>query len=257
MTDRPVRHWQDMTTADFTAAEAGRLIAVLPLGAIEQHGPHLPLSTDRAIADGVLARVLELLPDELPAVILPTQPVGLSTEHGAFPGTLTASPATLLNLWTEIGASVARAGVRKLVLFNSHGGQSKLAGLAAQQLRSAHGLLVVDYNCYRIWRDSPLFGVEERREGIHGGGIETSIMLALDPGKVRAEAAKKFESRAARGAVPFAWEIQDLNPAGALGDAADADRERGRALIDAAARQFVELLVEIDGLDPDIVLKEG
>ena len=255
MTARPVRHWQEMTTADFATVDAGRLIAVLPLGAIEQHGPHLPLSTDRAIADGVLARVLDLLPDELPAVVLPTQPVGLSTEHGAFPGTLTARPATLLNLWTEIGASVARAGVRKLVLFNSHGGQSKLAGLAAQQLRSEHGLLVVDYHCYRIWRDSPLFGEDERREGIHGGGIETSIMLALDPDSVRAEATRKFESAARGTAVPFAWEIQDLNPAGALGDASDADGERGRALIDAAARQFVDLLAEIDRLDPDAVLK--
>jgi creatinine amidohydrolase len=141
MTAHSPRHWQDLTTADFESLDAGRLIAVLPLGAIEQHGPHLPLSTDRAIADGVLARVIDLLPDEVPAVILPTQPVGLSIEHGAFPGTLTASPGTLLNLWTEIGASVARAGVRKLVLFNSHGGQSKLAGLVAQQLRSEHGLL--------------------------------------------------------------------------------------------------------------------
>jgi creatinine amidohydrolase len=256
MTAPPVRHWQDLTTADFETLDVGRLIAVLPLGAIEQHGPHLPLATDRAIADGVLACVLEVLPDEVPAVILPTQPVGLSTEHGAFPGTLTASPGTLLNLWTEIGASVARAGVRKLVLFNSHGGQSKLAGLVAQQLRSEHGLLVVDYHCYRIWRDSPLFSEDERREGIHGGGIETSIMLALEPDKVRGKATKKFESATTGGAVPFAWEIQDLNPAGALGDASDADGERGRALIDAAARQFVDLLMEIDRLDPDKVLKD-
>jgi len=245
-----------MTTAEIAAADTGRLIAVLPLGAVEQHGPHLPLSTDRAIADGVLARVLELLPDALPAVLLPTQPVGLSTEHRTFPGTLTASPGTLLSLWTEIGASVARAGIRKLVLFNSHGGQSKLAGVAAQQLRSDHHLLVVDYHCYRIWRDSPLFGEEERREGIHGGGIETSIMLALDPDSVRAEETQEFDSAARGTAVPFAWEIQDLNPAGALGDASDADAERGRALIDAAARQFADLLAEIDRLDPDVVLKD-
>ena len=257
MTDSPTRYWEELTTTGLAALDTGRVIAVLPLGAIEQHGPHLPLSTDRAIADGVLARVVELLPDAVPALILPTQPVGLSTEHGAFPGTLTAGPGTLLNLWTEIGASVARAGIRKVVLFNSHGGQSKLAGLVAQQLRSQHGLLAVDHNCYRIWRDSPLFSEAERRDGIHGGGIETSIMLALDPGNVRLEAARSFEAAAAGRAVPFAWEIQDLNPAGALGDASDADGERGRALIDAAARQFVDLLVEIDRLDPDVVLKDG
>ncbi|MCP4328548.1 MAG: creatininase family protein [Alphaproteobacteria bacterium] len=259
-------YWQDLTTADFAALDLARQIAVLPLGAIEQHGPHLPLSTDRKIADGVINRTLELAPERLPVLILPTLPVGLSIEHGGYPGTLSGSAETLLRLWVEIGEAVARTGVRKMVLFNSHGGQSNLTALVAQELRSAHGLFVVSHHCYRIWRESPHFDESERREGIHGGAIETSIMLALDPEHVDMAAARRFESTLATmgddhsalvadGKAAFAWEIQDVNPAGAVGDAADADAKRGHALIEDAARQFLAVLNEVDRIDPGSVLK--
>jgi creatinine amidohydrolase len=119
----PRRFWQDMTTTEFGGADAQRWIAVLPVGAIEQHGPHLPLCVDACINQGILERALELLPERLPVTILPPMPVGKSNEHIAFPGTLTLSAETLIRLWTELGEAVARAGVRKLVLFNSHGGQ--------------------------------------------------------------------------------------------------------------------------------------
>src|SRR6185369_1773260 len=131
----PRRLWQEMTTRDFADPEVGRWIAVLPVAAIEQHGPHLPLAVDAIINDGVLARALDVLPASAPVTVLPAQVVGKSNEHGAFPGTLSLSAETTIRLWTEIGESVARAGVRKLVIFNSHGGQPAIVDIVAVDLR--------------------------------------------------------------------------------------------------------------------------
>ena len=133
----PRRRWQDMTTAEFAALDAARTIAVLPVGAIEQHGPHLPVYVDACIAEGLIDRALELAPDDLPVTVLPVQPVGKSNEHIDYPGTLTLSAETLVRLWTEIGDSVARAGVRKLVILNTHGGQRQLIEVVARDLRVA------------------------------------------------------------------------------------------------------------------------
>ena len=120
------RFWAQWSTRDFSLAQAeGRMaqtIAVLPVAATEQHGPHLPLDVDRALVDGVVAAALPHLGADLPALFLPTQAVGLSPEHAAFAGTLTLKAETLIRLWTDIGESVAAAGVRKLVLLNAHGG---------------------------------------------------------------------------------------------------------------------------------------
>jgi creatinine amidohydrolase len=265
MVSRDRRYWENLTTDDFRALDPARLIALLPVAATEQHGPHLPLSTDRRIVEGVLGRALDLLPPEVPLAVLPTQAVGLSTEHEAFAGTLSGSVETLLNLWSGIGAGVARAGVRKLIVLNSHGGNSNLVGLLIQTLRSSHDMLAVAHHCYRIWRESPLFSEAERRDGIHGGAIETSIMMALDPDCVRTDAIRSFQSTASTvaaehaalvpgGRTAFAWEMQDLNPCGAVGDPRDADADRGRVLIDDAARQLVEVLIELDRLDPAVIL---
>ena len=119
MTSRLKRRWADWTTAEFAACDAQRLIALMPVAAIEQHGPHLPLGVDADLASAIVERVLEQAPADLPVVALPMVPVGYSSEHGDFPGTLTASAETLTRLWIEIGQSVARAGVRKLVLFKA------------------------------------------------------------------------------------------------------------------------------------------
>ena len=135
MTKMPRRCWQDMTTEEFAALDAARVIELLPVGAIEQHGPHLPVSTDACINQGILARALEQMPDDLPVTVLPMLPIGKSSEHLGFPGTLTLSAETLIRLWTEVGLSVARAGVRKLVLFNSHGGQPQVMDIVARDLR--------------------------------------------------------------------------------------------------------------------------
>jgi creatinine amidohydrolase len=254
------RHWADYTARDFAALPRDRLIAVLPVGAIEQHGPHLPLRVDQAILDGILAATLPLIPEDLPAVILPTLPVGKSDEHAAFPGTLTFSAATLMAMWSEIGDSVARAGVRKLVVLNSHGGQIAPMDIVARDLRLRHKMLVVAANWFAMGLPPGLFTPEEERFGIHAGDMETSVMRALHPDLVQMDHARDFRPLVADlgtkhlGLTPagkLAWAAQDLHPAGACGNASLATAEKGQQVIDHAARQIVALLQEVDRMPLD------
>jgi creatinine amidohydrolase len=251
------RRWQDMTTEEFRTLDAARVIAILPVAAIEQHGPHLPVEVDARINEGVLARTLELLPGELPVTVLPAMPVGKSNEHTAFPGTLSLSAETLIRLWTEIGDSVARAGVRKMVIFNSHGGQPQVADIVARDLRVRHAMFVVTAHCYALGKPPGLFPDEELTHGIHGGTVETSIMLHLRRDLVKmdkaqdfvplsVEMAREYEMLMPEGKVGFGWQTQDLNPHGACGNAAAADAKRGAAVVDHYAQRFVQLLREID-----------
>ena len=176
-------------------AETARWIAVLPLAATEQHGPHLPLETDVLIGEAYLARVRELLPVAIPVTFLPLQPVGISTEHIDYPGTQTLPTDVALKEWMAIGESVARAGVKKLVIVTSHGGNSAAMSLVAQDLRAHHGLLVVTTSWSRFGAPDGLFSAEELRHGIHGGAVETSIMLARYPHTVRQRSDRRFSSR--------------------------------------------------------------
>lgn len=246
-----------MTTAEFAALDAERVIAVLPVAAIEQHGPHLPVFVDACINRGVIERTLEILPDDLPVTVLPAMPVGKSNEHLAYPGTLTLGAETLTRLWTEIGESVARAGVRKLVLFNSHGGQPQIMDIVARDLRVRLEMFVVTVSTYSLGKPAGMFPDRELAHGIHGGSVETSIMLHLRPDLVRMEEAKDFvpasiamesEYRYLRpeGGIGFGWQTQDINADGACGNALDADAERGERLVEHAASAFVDLLREID-----------
>ena len=262
----PSRFWADLSTRDFAQLDPARTIAVLPVAATEQHGPHLPLSVDSVLADGIVAASLPHLAPELSVLFLPTQAVGLSPEHARFPGTLTLRAETVLRLWTEIGESVAAAGVRKLLLFNSHGGQVSVMDLVARDLRARLNLLV--YSC--SWFNLPLhdaqgqdlnalFSAEEHRFGIHGGEIETSMMLALTPQRVKMDQARHFASTAQARAQQFpilgngrsaklGWQTQDYHPAGAVGNAATATAAKGEALVQAAGRALAQLLVELDQL---------
>jgi creatinine amidohydrolase len=250
------RFWADYTARDFAALPRDRLIAVLPVGAVEQHGPHLPLRVDQAILDGILAAALPLIPDDLPVLILPTLAVGKSDEHSAFPGTLTFTAATLMAMWSDIGDSVARAGVRKLVILNSHGGQIAPMDIVARDLRLRHQMLVVAVNWFAMGLPEGLFTEEENRFGIHAGDMETSVMRALHPDLVQMNHARDFRPLVADmaatnrhlGLTPagkLAWAAQDLHPAGACGNAALATAEKGRQVIDHAARQIVTLLQEV------------
>lgn len=264
---RPPRDWHDIHWPDIAQGDAARWIAVLPLAAIEQHGPHLPLGTDAMIAQAYLARVHDLLPNDCPAVFLPVQAVGISTEHLAFPGTLTLPPEVAIRSWTAIGDSVARAGVRKLVMVSSHGGNSAAMTLVAQDLRARLGMLAVTTAWSRFGVPDGIFGTEEIRHGVHGGAVETAIMLAAQPDLVRIGGIGNFTPRtvamestyrrlsAARPA-PFAWQAQDLHPSGAAGDATAASADKGRQLIDHGAHAFCELLADIDRFDPATVFTD-
>ncbi len=262
----PSRFWADLCTRDFAQLDPARTIAVLPVAATEQHGPHLPLSVDSVLADGIVAASLPHLAPELSVLFLPTQAVGLSPEHARFTGTLTLRAETVLRLWTEIGESVAAAGVRKLLLFNSHGGQVSVMDLVARDLRARLNVLV--YSC--SWFNLPLhdaqgqdlnalFSAEEHRFGIHGGEIETSMMLALLPQRVQMDQARHFASTAQARAQQFpilgngrsaklGWQTQDHHPAGAIGNAAAATAAKGEALVQAAGRALAQLLAELDQL---------
>ena len=258
------RFWADYTARDFAALPRDRLVAVLPVGAVEQHGPHLPLSVDQAILDGILAATVPLIPAALPVLILPTLPVGKSDEHSAYPGTLTFSATTLMAMWGDIGDSVARAGVRKLVILNSHGGQIAPMDIVARDLRLRHGMLVVAANWFAMGMPEGLFTPDEDRFGIHAGDVETSVMRALHPDLVQMDHARDFRPLAAdlakdnkhlglTAAGKLAWAAQDLHPAGAAGNAALATVEKGRAVIANAARQIVTLLEEVDRMPLDFL----
>lgn len=256
----PRRFWHEMTTRDFSDSETENWIAVLPVAAIEQHGPHLPVFTDTAIADGQIRRTLELLPDEIPATFLPVQAIGKSDEHIDFPGTLSASWDTLTRLWLEIGESVRRAGIRKMVLINSHGGNVPIIDIVARELRIRHDMFVTATAWARFGQPEKVFPDTEFAYGIHGGDIETSIMLHLHPELVRMENSMDFTSAQQQfieefdylrghGPAQFGWKTQDLNPAGALGNAAVANAEKGKASLDHAARGFAALLSDIHRFD--------
>lgn len=257
----PPRDWAEIHWPAVSSTDAARWIAVLPLAATEQHGPHLPVETDVMIGEAYLARVRELLPQDIPATFLPVQPVGISTEHIHYPGTRTLPTEVALRAWMALGESVARAGVRKLVMVTSHGGNSAAMSLVAQDLRAHHGLLAVTTSWSRFGTPEGLFSAEELRHGIHGGAVETSIMLARYPQLVRQDAIadfrphsiameKRYRWLSAHRPVPFAWQAQDLHPSGAAGDATMASAEKGERLLDHGAQAFCELLADVDEFDP-------
>jgi creatinine amidohydrolase len=261
----PPRDWTAIRWPEIADGAASRWIAVLPLAATEQHGPHLPVGTDVMIGEAYLSRVRELLPAAIPVTFLPLQPVGISTEHIDFPGTLSLPTKAALTTWMALGASVARAGVRKLVMVTSHGGNSAAMSLVAQDLRAQHGILAVTTSWSRFGTPDGLFDADELRHGIHGGAVETSIMLAKYPQHVRKDAIANFTPASiaienkhhhlsTQRPAPFAWQAQDLHPSGAVGDATKATAAKGEQLLEHGARAFCELLDDVDRFDVDASL---
>ena len=259
MTELPRRYWSEMTSLEFSRLDSEKTIALMPVGAIEQHGPHLPVVVDTCLLEGILDRAVEIMPAELPVTILPTLAIGKSNEHSRYPGTLTLSAETLMRLWLEVGACVAAAGIRKLVLYNSHGGQVSLLDVVGRELRVQHNMLVVTTSWFALGFPQELFDAAENKHGIHGGAIETSMMLQLAPELVQMQEAANFPSAAAALAETsrwlsigpggkLAWQTQDLNPQGACGDARVADAAKGKILIDRAAQGLIELLQDVDRL---------
>jgi creatinine amidohydrolase len=251
------RRWQDLTTVDFESLDAETTVAVLPVGAIEQHGPHLPVSTDALMAEQVARAAVEAAGD-LPLLLLPTLSVGKSNEHIDFPGTLTLPAETLIGLWREVGESVARSGVRKLVMINAHGGQPQIMEIVARELRVRCRMLCVTTSWWSMGFPQGLIAPAESRHGIHGGLVETSLILHLAPDLVRMDKAKDFRPVMAEieadhqrltyvGAVGIGWQAQDIHPAGVAGNAAAATAEIGKAVFDHVVAGYAQLFAEVSG----------
>ncbi|WP_343293017.1 creatininase family protein [Vandammella animalimorsus] len=268
----PTCQWDALSTRDFSAradtALLARTVAVLPLGATEQHGPHLPLGVDAAITRGIVQAAQQRWAQQPPAqrppvLFLPLQAIGFSPEHAAFAGTLTLSASTIVALWNDIGASVAASGVQRLLLFNSHGGQTSVMDIVARQLRQAHGLLTYSSSWYQLPRSQApqaQTSAHEARFGIHGGEEETSIMLHLHPEQVCMAQAQHFRTSAEQRAQRYrilgnghsakmGWMMQDYNRQGAAGNALAASAAKGELLVQQAASELLALAQEISALD--------
>jgi creatinine amidohydrolase len=235
-------------------------IAVLPLGAHEQHGPHLPFETDTIIATGIAQRLVATLAGDLPVTVLPTEPVGYSIEHMDVDGSRTLAFDEAVNRWLGIAEDLDRKGIRKLVLLNAHGGNSPLLTIVATEARIRFDMLVVATSWTRFGQPPGWIAPEDKAIDIHGGDIETSVMLALAPDRVDMTKAAPFTSRqsdfAARykhlrayGPHAFGWKMSDLNPLGVAGNAAAATAERGESLIAHAVAGILELLDDVRRFD--------
>lgn len=248
--------WAELVATDFADSTLRGSVAILPVGATEQHGPHLPLGTDAIISRGIVDAAIGLLAPGTPAILLPAQEIGTSQEHLAFGGTLSLAADALIKLWTAVAEGVHRAGLRKLLIFNAHGGQAGVPELVAADLRARLGMIVA-------WASPGAFGTPEGAvdpheaiHGLHGGLKETAMMLHLRPDLVRRDAlrnfpsegeamARNFEQLRASGRVGFGWQAQDLNPAGVVGNAAAATPELGARLVGHAARGLAQLIADM------------
>jgi creatinine amidohydrolase len=257
--------WTDLKTTDFAALPPDRAVAVLPIAAVEQHGPHLPTGTDALILDAILEALRQRELANGTALLLPLQAVGASPEHANFAGTLSAGAETLLALWTDIGRAVARTGIRRLLVLNSHGGNTALADVAASRLRIEAGLAVATCTTHRLGAPAGLVPPEEARFGIHGGRIETALVRAIAPHLVADAACRDFASSetdlvarhpdlgAAGGLARLAWMAEDLNPEGVVGNAALATAAEGRAILHHMVEHLARLLDDLLTLTPPAV----
>ena len=243
---------------ELRAPEVARLVTersvfVQPLGAIEQHGPHLPFSTDLLVADRVSQEAVRRVGAELDVWLLPPLAYTKSNEHAWSPGTVWLSATTLLAVLDDIGRCVATTGARKLVFFNGHGGNSALVGVANRELRLAHGLTTFLAHPGVPPDQGGTSTAHELGMGIHGGTGETSMMLHLAPELVDMSAARRnvpehlAPNRYVRfgGPVGFGWLSNDFGPDGHIGDPTVATAEHGAELFDLAVQGFCEALREI------------
>ncbi|WP_237151747.1 creatininase family protein [Oryzibacter oryziterrae] len=256
MTDR--FYWNELTSPEFAALDPETTIAILPLASTEQHGPHLPVATDVAIANGLLGEVRKILPDHFKVLVLPTQEIGKANEHVFGPGTLSLPAELLIQMWTTIGQKVSEAGLRKMIIVNSHGGNLDLMSIVAREMRVRFQMAVVSTQWSRFGSPDGLFSAHEMAYGIHGGDVETSMMLYLRPDLVRMDKAENFVSKAEwmRANTKYlqplpphslAWIAHDLNPAGVVGDASNANAEKGRLYCEHVARGFIDLIADLTG----------
>ncbi len=260
MTPHPNRNYAFITDDDFTAGNVADWIAVLPLGATEQHGEHLPTETDWIIADGITQAVIAKLPAHMPVTFLPVEKIGYSIEHSNRPGFETYSWEEAIHRWIAIGEGLADKGIRKMVMLNAHGGNAPLMTIVATELRARRKMLAVATAWTRFGYPGGTISENEKAYGIHGGEIETSVMLALRPDLVKLKELRSFPSLQyelahtakhlrAYGPHAFGWMATDLNPHGVTGNARQADIVNGKAMVARAADRFIELLQDVAAFD--------
>jgi creatinine amidohydrolase len=243
--------WAQRRAEEFQAIDPHKAIAILPTAAIEQHGPHLPVGTDTMIMQGMLDRFKKVCPEHIDPYLLPVQAVGKSNEHLWAKGTVTLSAAEALSAWTAIGLSVARAGFKKIVIVNSHGGNLDLLSILTRELRVQAGLLAVKCQWGNFGFPQGMYSADELTYGIHGGDVETSLMLAFEPDCVDMSQARDFISRAQSemiaptGPISRGWIAADLNDAGTVGNASAATKDKGEATCNHQVEGFIDLLQQV------------
>jgi creatinine amidohydrolase len=248
-----VRYFPDLTGPQVTELLTERSILVQPLGAIEQHGPHLPLSTDSVVATAVAQAAIAEVGDELDVWLLPTLEYTKSNEHAWSAGTVWLSATTLLAVLDDLGRCIATTPAKRLVFLNGHGGNSALLNVANRELRLAHGLMTFVTHPGVPADQGGASPADELGMGVHGGTDETSIMLHLAPHLVNLALAQRRVPEALAlntyvrfgGRVSFGWMSNDFFPDGYIGDPTAATAELGRQLFDGAVRGFGEALREI------------
>ena len=245
--------------AQFDPADENTVF-ILPLGATEQHGKHLPFETDSLIAQGICERLKEVAESSMDLHILPVEPLGYSLEHMDYKGSKTLTYDEAVNRWIGIGRACFDAGGKRIILVNAHGGNSPIATIVAQELRVRHSMLAVATKWDRFIKGSGIVSPNEERFGIHGGDIETSVMLAMYPDKVDMTNAHDFPNLQemlalenkyllAYGPHAFGWKAADLNPLGVTGNAGQATAEKGEALLKIAVESLHKLVKETHAFD--------
>jgi creatinine amidohydrolase len=251
--------WIDHTSSELKALATQPTVAILPLGATEQHGPHLPVGVDTFLVEAFIQKAMEHMQNHDPVVVLPTLQVGVSIEHLNFPGTMSLSPELGLGWCKSVGQALTQCGVKRLLMMNAHGGNVGLMDLAGREIRYQNEVHVFHTSWYQLVEPGFLEGLwpsHELRFGIHGGAAETSLMMAMKPNLVSAKALNRHPSQAQDKAQRFpilgdgrsvkqSWLAEDYSATGVMGDASLATAEAGQALWCHVGKRLAQVIQEL------------
>lgn len=255
--------WMEHNSSFFKNLNS-RSLAILPVAAIEQHGDHLPSGTDAYIAEAMIDQVLQCLESEQDILVLPGLSFGVSLEHQHINSTITLSSDTFRNILLDIGASLARHGIKRFLILNSHGGNVSAINASILELRIKYKMFCITTNWMRFGLPTGILSEEEQAIDIHGGMIETALMMAIRPDLVQESHLRNFSSLQeklvekykhlrAYGLVSFGWLADDLNEAGVAGNARRASAEIGKLILHHQSRACAELVKEIQDFDLDLL----
>ncbi|MFD1953484.1 creatininase family protein [Paenibacillus thailandensis] len=249
--------WEEKFLPRLTRKQVAELpkenaLVILSIGAVEQHGDHMPVMTDALIGEATLTEAMEKVGPDEQIWVLPPISYGKSNEHIGIPGTISLSASTLAGLVTDIASSLKASGFRRLLLFNTHGGNMDLLNVIAREIRISSGMMVFYLAPSSLNVASDLMPAEELEFGIHGGDYETSVVMHLKPDWVQEEyrvkempGMERFDYLTLESKIRFAWKMNDVSASGILGDATAATAEKGKIIqervTDILAKAFAEL----------------